>query len=143
MKNVNADNRGAAETPSRWMIVDDSEEILSLMCDIIARFSDVEIKCFSSPQNALAAFEAEPAAFEFVITDLEMPGMSGLELSSRLRAFSPSLKILLATGSEILSNEEAMQKGFCGLLRKPFPLRGVAASARAGGIKISQKNLRP
>ena len=135
MKKVNAYNRGAAETPSRWMIVDDSEEILSLMRDIIARFSDVEIKCFSSPQNALAAVQAEPEAFEFVITDLEMPGMSGLELSSRLRAFSPSLKILLATGSEILSNEEAMQKGFCGLLRKQFPFAALQQALAPASLK--------
>ena len=114
----------------RWMVVDDDRDILSLIRDIVARFGNVDVECFNSPQDALAAFEAEPGAFEFVITDLEMPGMTGIELSRHLRALSPSLRILLSTGSEILSDEEAAQKGFCGLLRKPFPLAALLTRLR-------------
>jgi CheY-like chemotaxis protein len=125
----------------RWMIVDDDRDILSLIRDIVARFCNVDIECFNSPQDALAAFEAEPGAFEFVITDLEMPGMSGIELSRHLRALSPSLKILLSTGSEILSDEEAVQKGFCGLLRKPFPLAALQNALEPATLKFSQHSL--
>jgi CheY-like chemotaxis protein len=121
----------------RWMIVDDNQDILSLVRDIIARFSDVDVECFNSPQAALAVFEAEPDAFEFVITDLEMPDMSGIELCRRLRVFSPSLKILLSTGSEIISDEEAVQKGFCGLLRKPFPFAALQHALEPAVLKFS------
>jgi CheY-like chemotaxis protein len=51
-----------------------------------------------------------------------MPHQDGDQLSRRLRAFSPALRILLSTASEILSHEEAEQKGFCGPVRVPFPL---------------------
>lgn len=125
----------------RWMVVDDDRDILLLIRDIVARFGNVDIECFNSPQDALAAFEVEPAAFEFVITDLEMPGMSGIELSRHLRALSPSLKILLSTGSEILSDEEAAQKGFCGLLRKPFPLAALQDALEPATLKFSQNSL--
>jgi CheY-like chemotaxis protein len=125
----------------RWMIVDDDRDILSLIHDIVARFSDVDIECFNSPQDAFIAFEAEPGAFEFVITDLEMPGMSGIELCRRLRAFSPSLKILLSTGNEMMSDEEAMQKGFCSLLRKPFPLAALQHALEPATLKYSQHSL--
>ena len=57
-----------------------------------------------------------PGAFDFVITDLEMPGLDGIELGRQLRAFSPTTKILLATGSGILTATEAVERGFCGLL---------------------------
>ena len=123
------------------MVVDDDRDILSLIRDIVARFGNVAVECFSSPQDALAAFEAEPDAFEFVITDLEMPGMSGIELSRHLRALSPSLKILLSTGSEILSDEEAAQKGFCGLLRKPFPLAALQNALEPATLKFSQNSM--
>lgn len=105
----------------RWMIVDDNEEILLLMRDIAAQFSDAEIECFNSPHAALAAFGAAPENFELVITDFEMPGMNGVELCRRLRAISSAAKILLATGSGLVSEEAAAHEGFCGLLHKPFP----------------------
>jgi len=125
----------------RWMIVDDDRDILSLIHDIVARFSDVDVECFNSPRDAVTAFEAKPDAFEFVITDLEMPDMSGIELCHRLRALSPSLKILLSTGSEMLSDEEAVQKGFCGLLHKPFPLAALQHALEPATLKFSKNSL--
>ena len=125
----------------RWMVVDDDRDILSLIRDVVARFDDVDVECCNTPQEALAAFESKPGAFEFVITDLEMPDMSGIELCRRLRALSPSLKILLSTGSEILSDEEAVQKGFFGLLRKPFPLAALQNALEPATLKYSQNSL--
>jgi len=132
-------NFAQTETASRprWMIVDDNEDILLLMRDIAAQFSDAEIVCFNSPQAALAAFGAAPENFELVITDFEMPGMNGVELCHRLRAISPAAKILLATGSGLVSEEAAANEGFCGLLHKPFPfavLRNILESIGVGKI---------
>jgi CheY-like chemotaxis protein len=139
MKTENDFDWSAPGGRARWMIVDDDQDILSLIRDIVARFSDVDIECFNSPKDALTAFQAEPEAFEFVITDLEMPGMSGVELCRRLRGLSPSLKILLSTGSEMMSDEEAAQKGFCGLLRKPFPFAALQHALEPATLKYSQK----
>jgi len=121
----------------RWLIVDDNKDILSLMSDIVSRCMDVDIQCFHSPHAALATFAAAPEAVDFVITDLEMPGMSGLELGKRLRQLSPSLKVLLATGSEILTDGEAVQKGFCGLLRKPFLRASLRRTLAVAGMLAS------
>src|SRR5258708_9948436 len=123
------------------MIVDDNKDVLSLMRAIIARCINADVQCFHSPHAALATFMATPEAFDFVITDLEMPGMSGLELGERLKKLSPAIKVLLSTGSEILTDEEAVQKGFCGLLHKPFPLTTLQhALETAGLLATSVKN---
>lgn len=130
-------------TPTRWMIVDDSKDILTLMSAIVGRLSNAEVECFDSPQTALAAFTAAPDRFQFVITDLQMPGMNGIELSRRLLEVSPSLKILLATGSGIVSEEAATRMGFCGLLQKPFTLsalQSVLEAADVSGRKDFQKH---
>ena len=132
----------AASRP-RWMIVDDNQDVLAWMRELVAKLVDADIQCFDSPHSALATFAAAPETVDFVITDLEMPGMSGLELGDRLRKLSPSLKVLLATGSEILTNREAAQKGFCGLLRKPFPfpsLRGALAAAGALAMPVENNS---
>ena len=118
----------------RWMIVDDNKEVLTLMSDIVARCIDADIQCFHSPHIALAAFTSAPEAFDFVITDLEMPSMSGIELGSQLRQLSPAIKVLLATGSGILTTSEASQKGFCGMLQKPFFLESLHRALEAAGV---------
>jgi CheY-like chemotaxis protein len=117
----------------RWIIVDDNLHFLSLMHAIIAEVVDADVQCFQSPHTALSAFEAAPKTVDFVITDLEMPGMNGIELGERLRKLSPALKILLVTGSGIFTNEEAAQKGFCGLLQKTFSDCGFAKRACGRG----------
>jgi DNA-binding NtrC family response regulator len=125
----------------RWMIVDDQQDVLSLVRDIAVRFNDVDIQCFDSPQDAAVTFEAEPEAFEFVITDLEMPVRNGVELCRRRRAFSPLWKILLSLGSEIVSDEEAMQKGFCRQFRKPFPFRTLQHALKPACLKYAANSL--
>ena len=94
------------------MIVDDNKDVLSLMQAVIPQCVNADIQYFHSPHAALVTFAAAPEAVDFVITDLEMPGMSGIELGKWLHSLAPSLKVLLATGSEILTDSEAAQKGF-------------------------------
>ena len=139
MKNSIAQTETAGA--ARWMIVDDNEDILSLMRAIAERLGAVAIECFNSPKAALAAFRAAPGKFSVVITDLEMPGMSGIELCRELRKFSPAQKILLTTGSEILTGREAVERGFCGMLRKPFPFASLQrALSAAGVVKTADEN---
>jgi DNA-binding NtrC family response regulator len=54
-----------------------------------------------------------------------------MELSRRMFALAPKIKILLMTGSDSVSTEEAGQEGFCGLLQKPFHLAAVLGAIEA------------
>jgi CheY-like chemotaxis protein len=140
MKNKNHSDRGARAGRPRWMIVDDNEDVLSLMCEIMAHVRDAEIVCFNSPQSALAAFEAAPESFQLVITDFEMPGMNGVELCHRLRAISPATIILLMTGSGMIGEASAAHEGFCGLLRKPFPFETLQRVLESAGVFGNHKS---
>lgn len=131
---MKTENCLAKAAQTRWMIVDDNQEILALMCAIVGRLSDAQIESFNSPQAALAAFTAAPDKFQFVITDLEMPGMNGIELCRRLLEIAPKLKVLLATGSGFVGGEAAAGMGFCGLLHKPFPLSALRKVMDAAGV---------
>jgi two-component system, cell cycle sensor histidine kinase and response regulator CckA len=104
----------------RWMIVDDDPASLLLMREIITRLGGVSIECFSSSQSALTAFETNPESFDLVVTDFQMPGMDGVELSRRLLMRSPRIKILLMTGSHLISHDAIVAQGLCGLLQKPL-----------------------
>ena len=105
---------------ARWMIVDDNLDVLNLLVAVARSTNRAEVSGYRSGAEALEAFVAAPAGVELVITDLEMPQMDGLSLSRQLLARAPHLKILLTTGSGLLSETEARQFGLCGLLNKPF-----------------------
>jgi CheY-like chemotaxis protein len=132
MKNLTVQTENVSRP--RWMIVDDNQDFLSLLRAVVEEVAGADVQCFQSPRAALAAFTDAPGAVDFVITDLEMPGMSGVELGERLRKLSPSLKILLATGSDILTQEDVVQKGFCGLLHKPFLVAALRNALAVAGI---------
>ncbi len=107
----------------RWLLVDDNQDILSLMEETMARLFGVESASYNLPGEALAAFQAAPDEFQGIITDLEMPIMNGFELCNRLLAVSPRARVFLATGSHQITAEEARAKGFCGMLTKPFAVQ--------------------
>jgi two-component system cell cycle sensor histidine kinase/response regulator CckA len=52
----------------------------------------------SDPREAWEAFDANPAAFDLVVTDLTMPHWTGIELSRRILARRPGIPIILTTG---------------------------------------------
>ena len=127
MKTENSPNPGTR----RWMLVDDNDDALFLMRQMLLKAGILQIECFNSSHDALAAFAAAPESFEMVITDFLMPGMDGIELSRRMFSLAPKIKILLMTGSDSVSTEKAGQEGFCGLLQKPFHLAAVRAALEA------------
>ena len=76
---------------------------------------------------------ADPQAFDVVVTDFNMPEMSGLELASALRQLRPDLPVVLSSGlmSEAL-REQARQVGVRVLLKKENSVDELAdAVARA------------
>jgi CheY-like chemotaxis protein len=119
----------------RWMIVDDDEGALTYMCAMVSKLGVTNIECFTSAEDALLAFEAAPEAYELVITDFQMTGMDGVELSRRLFYIAPKVKILLVTGSHLFNDEVAAREGFAGFLKKPIqpPALQRALEAIAAG----------
>ena len=116
---------------SRWMVVDDNQDILNIMQLMLEQIHEGPVECFSSPHAAIKAASTAPADYELVITDYEMPGVDGLELCRQLRALTPAIKLILTTGSGLFTEDGARRAGFCGILKKPFHpdnLRSLLAS---------------
>jgi DNA-binding NtrC family response regulator len=110
------------ETGARWMVVDNDVDALDIVARLLAAVSDAEICSFPSPWQALDAIIAAPETFELVVTDLEMPGMNGIDFRRQVQLVAPALKVLLTTGSGMFTDETARESGFCGLLCKPFSI---------------------
>lgn len=110
------------QTPVRWMLVDDDDGLRGAMGDLLANIAGVEVASFASGLDALKVFAGAPESFDFIVTDLDMPVMSGIDFCKRIKAIRPEIKILLATGSGIIAVKEAAGFGFCGMIRKPFTM---------------------
>ena len=117
-----ATGRGGA----RVLLVDDEPSLVEVGCDVLEHLGYRPRGC-SDPLEALALVEADPAAFDLVVTDLTMPGLTGDHLAARLVAIRPDLPIVLATGFEAaLTPEAARRAGIRALVRKPLDLKGLA-----------------
>jgi CheY-like chemotaxis protein len=114
--------------PTRWILVDDDGAIRETIAKLLAAIAGVEVTSYFSGAAALGAFAAAPDTFDFIVSDLDMPGMSGIEFCRCIKTVRPQMKLLLATGSGLITQEEAIGFGFCGMINKPF---SVAALRRA------------
>jgi two-component system, cell cycle sensor histidine kinase and response regulator CckA len=110
------------ETGARWMVVDDDSLALSTVAQLLTAVSGAEVASFASPWQALDALAEAPEKFDLIVTDFEMPGMNGVDFRRQVEMISPATKVLLATGSGLFTDESVREKGFCGLLCKPFSI---------------------
>jgi diguanylate cyclase (GGDEF)-like protein len=98
------------------VVVDDDRLIRELVRDAIQDQARVE-SC-SDASAALAALAREPA--DLVISDLTMPGLSGIELLERIRREQPGTDVVLVTGNaSVESAVEALRMGAADYLAKP------------------------
>jgi nitrogen-specific signal transduction histidine kinase/ActR/RegA family two-component response regulator len=110
----------------RILLVDD-EEVLARMGKAALERLGYQATAQTNPLEALALLASDPAAFDLVITDLNMPGLSGTELARRLTALRPGLRLVLTTGyNPTITPEDARALGFFELLLKPCDLNSLA-----------------
>lgn len=116
----------------RWFVVDDESMILSLVEQVLRRFSSADVRACADPCDALDRMTAAPADIELLVTDLNMPGMSGIELARRIRTLAPRAKILLTTGSALAMPDERTLRsyGVDFFLPKPFGVQELMSAVR-------------
>lgn len=116
--------RQATHSP-RLLYVEDMVEIAEVTCLMLEDLG-LDITVVNSAEEALALTEPESAHFDIVLTDVVLPGLSGIHLARRLNRRWPDLPIILVSGySEELALGYANQYE---LIRKPFS-RGTLIDA--------------
>lgn len=116
----------------RWFVVDDETSLLNLAAMMLRRFSLADVRACADPCEALDHMTAAPAGLELVVTDLNMPGMSGLELARCVRTLAPQAKVPLTTGNALaLPDERTLrEQGVDLLLPKPYSYHDLLAAVR-------------
>jgi PAS domain S-box-containing protein len=126
---VGAENRApVGDCQGRLLIVDDIELVLECTCDFLNAVG-FETKSAHSAEEALQILATEP--IDLLLTDFNMPGMSGLELISQVRTRWPNIKCILASGYLDENVERRITNEFsAGTLRKPYNVADAAEVIR-------------
>ena len=126
---------------ARILVVDDEAHIVQVVA-LKFRNAGLEVETASDGDEALALVRRTP--FDLVVTDLQMPTMSGIELARAMAADSKlaSIPVLMLTArGHLLREGEADSANIARVVHKPFSPRGLLAdvvelleeSRRAGG----------
>ena len=116
-------NRNKAVRELAILVVDDDEQIREILADMLAMDGHETVTCSDGP-SALQTLDHR--SFDLMITDLGMPGMSGLELSGAVHKQFPELPIAMITGwGTQLNHDEIAHRGIKVVISKPFHLKDV------------------
>ncbi len=101
------------------LVVDDEEDILWGLSEELSRHG-WEVITASNGTEALSVLESTPD-LDFLITDVRMPDISGIDLLLKAKEINPQIKAIVMTahGTETLKSE-AIQRGAISYLEKPF-----------------------
>jgi signal transduction histidine kinase/ActR/RegA family two-component response regulator len=110
----------------RVLFVDDDASLRSVAGKMLRRLG-YEPVVFETAEQVLAAFQAQPTKFDVLVSDLAMPGLSGLELALQMLRIRPGFPIVLASGfGGELTRAEARKLGIVDLVSKPLDFQTLA-----------------
>jgi response regulator RpfG family c-di-GMP phosphodiesterase len=109
---------------SRILIVDDEPEITAILSDLFA--AKYYSTSAASAEEALQVLAKND--YELVVSDITMPGMSGLEMIPHVRNMSPNTVVVMISGMQTVESAiDALRLGAFDYVMKPFDLRQVEA----------------
>jgi putative nucleotidyltransferase with HDIG domain len=108
----------------RILIVDDEVEITEILADLLSEDYD----CFKAGSAEDALARLSEGEFQLVISDITMPGMSGLDMIPHVKELSPETVVVMISGMQTVESAiGALRLGAFDYLMKPFDLRQVEA----------------
>ncbi len=118
---------GGTET---LLVVDDNAPVLEMVEEVLSE-KGYRVAAFLDPSRALDFFRSHPQAIDLVITDMTMPGITGLTLAKKMMEVKPGIPVLLCTGySEGVYESSVLELGIKALFIKPLDINRLSAAIR-------------
>jgi DNA-binding NtrC family response regulator len=112
-----------SQRPMRILFADDEPSIQELMRIELPRLGHEATVC---PDGTTALAALDRTAYDCVVVDLDMPGVGGMEVITRVRAISPDTEAVIITGkSSVETAIEAVRQGVFEYLTKPCRLAEI------------------
>lgn len=101
------------------LLVDDEPALTLLMKKMLAKFG-YGVQDYIDSKEAYQTFASNPQGFNMIITDMTMPGMSGLQFVEKIREIHKDIPIIMCTGySDLVDSKTAVSSGINAYLEKP------------------------
>jgi FixJ family two-component response regulator len=137
--NPELEEREMEERQPKVLVVDD-EQIIRESCNRVLQEHGYETVCVPDGTSGLKKLKKDK--YDVVLTDLKMPGMSGLEVLESIREIDQDVPVIVITGyGSVPSAVEAMKLGALEYVQKPFsPDELLDLVAKAAAV-ISRKRM--
>ncbi len=86
------------------LVLDDDSDIAHVLKEGLQK-NRFLVSAFTNPEAALKNFQSNSEDYCLVLSDIRMPGMSGIRLARRVKEINPNVKVVLMTSFEIKDNE--------------------------------------
>lgn len=107
---------------ARILYLDDEEPLVFIVKRMLERLGH-QVAGFTTAEAALAAFSAAPETFHLVLTDMSMPGMSGIDFAMSVLGVKPDTRVVIVSGyMDPRDRERAMAAGVHDCISKPNTL---------------------
>ena len=112
------------ESPTRILVIDDDEDILNLFGDFLKK-EGYGVNSFLDPLKALEEIHRRPQRYSIIITDVRMPGISGIELIRRIRKINHDIKVIIISAFEV-NGEDLRNIRYDNFMEKPVHMQYLA-----------------
>ena len=135
-------------TPAPIVHIVDDDDAIRRALTMLARSAGYDAQAYASGEAALAALTPDRAGC--VVTDVRMPGISGLDLQAALRARGVDLPVIVISGhGDVPMAVRALKQGAVDFIEKPFDDeaflgaigQAIAADAKAAGLRGARTDI--
>jgi CheY-like chemotaxis protein len=111
------------------LFVEDDEDQLQLIPRVLTQLGYSVVAC-PSGKTAYQSFEDENNRFDLIITDYDMPEMTGLQLAEKVARTHPAVPVIVVTGRKAPVGMETQSLNIKKLIRKPYNKRSISIAIR-------------
>jgi DNA-binding NtrC family response regulator len=124
--NYEGKNENNKDKPlAKLLVVDDDSDIVQVLKMGLLK-NRFLVNAFTNPEEALQSFKSNAESYCLMLSDIRMPGLSGMQLARKVKEVNPNVKVVLMTSFEIRDSE--FSKVFPstqvdGFVQKPIGIR--------------------
>jgi CheY-like chemotaxis protein len=125
------------EGSGRVLVVDDEDQIVAVLRKSLER-KGYEVTGMTDPARALEAVKSEPDRWDVVVTDINMPGLTGIQIAQSIHAAIPDMPVILCSGSlELMPQHDLDDPYYNSVLEKPVQESDLFLAIQRG---MAEKN---
>ena len=99
-----SDKKNNDKSPAKLLIVDDDPDIVQVL-KLGLQKNGFLVNAFTSSEEALQSFKSNAEDYCLMLSDIRMPGLSGIQLARKVKETNPVVKVVLMTAFEIRDSE--------------------------------------